>query len=73
MALIATLVTYSLIALASYYALILSYRVLLHPLRKYPGPFLASLSEAYEGVYAIKKCGHLNTYYNHLRYGERHE
>ncbi|KAI4598965.1 hypothetical protein KJ359_002380 [Pestalotiopsis sp. 9143b] len=69
MALVVTLVTYSLVALLSYYALVLSYRVLLHPLRKYPGPFLASLSEAYGGVYAIKKYGHLNTYYNHLRYG----
>jgi hypothetical protein len=52
------------------YALSLSFRVLLHPLRKYPGPFIARLSEAYGGFYALRGTLHLQAYKNHLKYGK---
>ncbi|CAJ2507046.1 Uu.00g082320.m01.CDS01 [Anthostomella pinea] len=52
-----------------YCILVLGFRLLLHPLRKYPGPFAAKLSEAYGGFYALRKRLHLQTYENHLRYG----
>ncbi|KAF5377394.1 hypothetical protein D9757_009729 [Collybiopsis confluens] len=48
----------SLIALLYVGALII-YRVFLHPLRKYPGPILAALTEGYEAYYNIVKEGGL--------------
>lgn len=52
------------------YALILGYRVFLHPLRKYPGPFLARLTDEYGGYHGLTKRLHLKTYNNHLKYGK---
>ncbi|KAI1128601.1 cytochrome P450 [Nemania abortiva] len=46
-----------------------SYRLLLHPLSKYPGPSLAKLTQAYAGFYAIKKRLHIEVYQFHKRYG----
>ncbi|KAI1868729.1 uncharacterized protein JN550_006304 [Neoarthrinium moseri] len=69
MAILNSLITYVFIATALFYAFTFSFRVLLHPLRKFPGPFVAGLSEAYGGFYAIKKCLHLQAYKNHLKYG----
>ncbi|KAI1762951.1 cytochrome P450 [Hypoxylon sp. FL1150] len=48
---------------------LISYRVLLHPLSKYPGPFLAKITEAYAGYYAISMNLHLRTHQDHLSYG----
>ncbi|KAI1126516.1 cytochrome P450 [Nemania abortiva] len=44
-------------------------RLVFHPLRKYPGPLLARLTDAYAGYFAIKKCLHLTTYHNFQKYG----
>ncbi|KAI0140025.1 cytochrome P450 [Hypoxylon sp. NC0597] len=47
-----------------------SYRLLFHPLRKYPGPLAAKLSDAYAGYFAAARRLHLKTYYDHLQYGD---
>ncbi|XXH03795.1 hypothetical protein Hte_010201 [Hypoxylon texense] len=45
------------------------YRLLLHPLRAYPGPFVAKLSDAYNGYFAAKRSLHLVAHRNHVKYG----
>jgi hypothetical protein len=47
----------------------LAYRLALYPLRNYPGPFIARLTDGYGGYHAAKKRLHLATYHNHLKYG----
>ncbi|KAI1866588.1 hypothetical protein JX265_007889 [Neoarthrinium moseri] len=49
------------------------YRLLLHPLRKYPGPFFAKLSDVYGGYFAAARRLHLRTYQDHLQYGAAHK
>ena len=49
--------------------LLCAFRLFLHPLRGYPGPFIARLTDAYGGYYALRKCLHLTTYDNFLKYG----
>ncbi|KAI0818007.1 cytochrome P450 [Xylaria sp. FL0064] len=44
------------------------YRIRLHPLREFPGPLLAKLSDCYGGFYAISKRTHLNIWNNHVKY-----
>ncbi|KAI0840155.1 cytochrome P450 [Hypoxylon sp. FL0890] len=44
------------------------YRLYFHPLRKYPGPVVAKLSDGYAGFFAISKCLHLVTRDNILKY-----
>ena len=46
-----------------------SYRILLHPLGKYPGPILAKISDAYVGYFVLQQNLHLKTYKNHNKYG----
>ncbi|KAI1772795.1 cytochrome P450 [Hypoxylon cercidicola] len=46
-----------------------SYHLLLHPLRRYPGPVVARVLDLYSGVYALRRSLHLQTYKNHLKYG----
>ncbi|KAI0487709.1 cytochrome P450 [Xylaria cf. heliscus] len=46
-----------------------SYRLVLHPLRQYPGPFLAKITQAYAGFYAVQKRLHLEVYQYHEQYG----
>ncbi|KAI1170037.1 cytochrome P450 [Nemania sp. FL0916] len=48
---------------------VLNHRLLLHPLRKYPGPLLAKLTQAYAGFYAARKRLHIEVYQYHKRYG----
>ncbi|KAI1751863.1 cytochrome P450 [Xylaria castorea] len=60
---------YALILLVTYLAVYSTYQRFFHPLSKYPGPFLASLSDAYGGFYASKQCLHLVTRENQLKYG----
>lgn len=43
--------------------------MLLHPLRNYPGPFIAKFTDVYAGYYAVRKNLHLATYFDHLKYG----
>ncbi|OTA91073.1 hypothetical protein M434DRAFT_355350 [Hypoxylon sp. CO27-5] len=45
------------------------YRLLFHPLLKYPGPLAAKLSDAYAGYFAAACRLHLKTYHDHLQYG----
>lgn len=40
-----------------------------HPLRQYPGPFLAKITDAYSGYFAYKKELHLRVYQHMLKYG----
>ncbi|KAI0451920.1 cytochrome P450 [Xylaria acuta] len=48
---------------------LLIYRLFFHPLREYPGPFLAKITHGYGGFHAIKGRHHTNTYKNFLKYG----
>ncbi|PVH95309.1 cytochrome P450 [Periconia macrospinosa] len=67
-----------LLRLAAYYVflafilrflVLYGYRVLLHPLRKYPGPFIASITDWYGAYYALRKSLHIVTYEDHQKYG----
>ncbi|KAI5919082.1 cytochrome P450 [Camillea tinctor] len=48
---------------------IISYQLLSHPLKNYPGPLAAKLTHGYEAFYGIRHCLHLTTYKCHLKYG----
>jgi hypothetical protein len=52
-----------------YLFFLFSYRLLFHPLRSYPGPVLAKLSDAYSGFYAAGKRFHIKTRLILLQYG----
>ncbi|KAI0967187.1 cytochrome P450 [Xylaria arbuscula] len=56
-------------ATATYWLVVFSYRVLLHPLSNYPGPFVAKLTRGYAGFYAGMQRLHLVTQQNHQKYG----
>ncbi|KAI1357251.1 cytochrome P450 [Xylaria arbuscula] len=60
---------YGFALLASYLCIHVSYYAFLHPLSKYPGPLLASLTNGYNGYYAFKRQLHSKTVQNHLKYG----
>ncbi|TGO06954.1 hypothetical protein BTUL_0379g00040 [Botrytis tulipae] len=47
----------------------LSYQLVLHPLKNYPGPFIAKFTDGYGGYHAVNKRLHLATYLDHLKYG----
>ncbi|KAI0838858.1 cytochrome P450 [Hypoxylon sp. FL0890] len=69
MAVLNTIVGYAAIAFSLYLLILFGYRLLFHPLRKYPGPFVAKLSDVYAGYYAAGRRLHLKTYHDHLQYG----
>jgi hypothetical protein len=48
---------------------IILYRLTLHPLAKYPGPFLAKFTDIYLAYYAYKGSRHLAFQNAHLKYG----
>jgi hypothetical protein len=49
---------------------IIIYRWKLHPLAKYPGPWLAKVTDLY-GVYQVVKArNHVSIYNAHQKYGE---
>ncbi|KAL1858048.1 hypothetical protein Daus18300_010160 [Diaporthe australafricana] len=56
-------------ALVSLGLIFLIYAFLFHPLRAYPGPLLAKVTDGYSGYYASKRCLHLRTCYDHVKYG----
>ncbi|KAF2964129.1 hypothetical protein GQX73_g9454 [Xylaria multiplex] len=62
------IITYTVACIISLLFLTAS-RLIFHPLRNYPGPLLARLTDAYPGYFAIRKCLHLKTYYNFQKYG----
>lgn len=48
-----------------------TYRIRFHPLKSFPGPLLAKLTDGYEGYQAICKRTHLDIFQNHIKYGKR--
>ncbi|KAK7981327.1 cytochrome P450 [Apiospora saccharicola] len=52
-------VRYGVYGFALFLVFAASYRLLLHPLRRYPGPFLAKVTDAYAGLFAAQKRLHL--------------
>ncbi|KAJ4365024.1 hypothetical protein N0V83_008640 [Neocucurbitaria cava] len=52
-----------------YISLVIIYRVTLHPLARYPGPFLAKITDIYLAYYAYKGSRHLAFQRAHLQYG----
>ncbi|KAK9423577.1 putative Isotrichodermin C-15 hydroxylase [Seiridium unicorne] len=62
----ATALLYSLITLATLFA---GYQLFLHPLRRYPGPLLAKLTNGYTAYFAVKRTLHLETWKYHHNYG----
>ncbi|KAI0199420.1 cytochrome P450 [Astrocystis sublimbata] len=69
MAAFGLLIFYLASGVAIWICLVLSYRLLLHPLRHYPGPLPAKLSGLYVGVFSLRRRLHLETYKAHLKYG----
>ncbi|KAI1407443.1 cytochrome P450 [Hypoxylon sp. FL1857] len=67
--LISSGVAYAAYIFASYLIVVSCYRLFFHPLRKYPGPLFAKLSDGYAGFFAVLKCLHLVTRDNLLKYG----
>ncbi|KAL7271636.1 hypothetical protein RUND412_005591 [Rhizina undulata] len=47
-----------------------TYRIFFHPLAKYPGPFLAKITDLYGLYHAWKGDRHIANYKAHLKYGE---
>ncbi|KAI0197896.1 cytochrome P450 [Astrocystis sublimbata] len=64
-----TLALFALCASTTYIALLFGYRLFLHPLRDYPGPFLAKISDAYGGIQAGYQSVHVKTREDLLKYG----
>ncbi|KAI1364842.1 cytochrome P450 [Xylaria arbuscula] len=61
--------SYALSSLVPLILLILAYKFLAHPSRKFPGPLAAKLSNAYGAFYVAQSRMHLATYCDHQRYG----
>ncbi|KAI0975019.1 cytochrome P450 [Xylaria arbuscula] len=59
----------ALLLLGLYYFMVIIYRILFHPLRSYPGPFGAKITNGYGGFYALSKRLHLATFRDHEKYG----
>ncbi|KAF2868355.1 cytochrome P450 [Massariosphaeria phaeospora] len=50
-------------------ALFVSFRLLTHPLRNFPGPFLARFTHAYGAFLVWRRCSHLTSIQLHKKYG----
>ncbi|KAI0386882.1 cytochrome P450 [Hypomontagnella monticulosa] len=61
--------TYLIYPFVALILLILSYELLLDPLRSYPGPFIAKFTNGYGAFYALRRSLHLATWREHLKYG----
>ncbi|KAF7196953.1 Cytochrome P450 monooxygenase [Pseudocercospora fuligena] len=57
------------VGLAAYVVGIIVYRLYLHPLAKYPGPFLAKITDLHQTYHALKGDRHLEFWRCHERYG----
>ncbi|KAH9905619.1 cytochrome P450 [Xylariomycetidae sp. FL2044] len=62
-------VKYALPLFVTYALVLITYRLFLHPLSGYPGPFLARISDLCGAYYASQKKTHIYTWKNHCRYG----
>ena len=49
--------------------LLFAYCTYIHPLRDFPGPALAKLTNLYGAFYALRMDIHLRIYQDHLKYG----
>ncbi|CZR70108.1 related to cytochrome P450 67 [Phialocephala subalpina] len=56
-------------AIISYFVILFIYRLTLHPLAKYPGPFLARISDWPLVVHCYRGDRHLWEYSNHQKFG----
>ncbi|KAI1811393.1 cytochrome P450 [Poronia punctata] len=63
------LLRYALYLLIPWALSLLIYQLFLHPLRKYPGPFLAKFTYGYGGFHAIKGRHDVNVFKNFQKYG----
>ncbi|CAO2658499.1 Nn.00g062220.m01.CDS01 [Neocucurbitaria sp. VM-36] len=52
-----------------YISFVIIYRLTLHPLARYPGPFFAKITDIYLAYYAYKGSRHLAFHQAHLQYG----
>jgi hypothetical protein len=68
---LSTLAAYATLTLVSYWLFIAVYRLLFHPLAKYPGPLVAKVTGAWSGYYAIRRNLHLKTREAVLKHGRR--
>ncbi|KAI1267632.1 cytochrome P450 [Xylariaceae sp. FL1019] len=66
---IATMAKYLFYLVAPMLLLLIVYNLFFHPLKSYPGPFLAKITYGYGGYHAITGLHHLNTYKNFMKYG----
>ncbi|RDL38715.1 putative cytochrome P450 67 [Venustampulla echinocandica] len=64
-----SILMWSVTALFSYLLLLSIYRIYLHPLSKYPGPFLAKITDWYSVYHAWKGDRHLEFWRCHETYG----
>ncbi|KAI3326159.1 cytochrome P450 [Xylariaceae sp. AK1471] len=64
-----TVLKYAALILLPYCALLFSYRLFLHPLRNYPGPLAAKVSDFYAGFHAVAMRLHLVTFLDLKKYG----
>jgi cytochrome P450 len=64
-----SLVFLSFVALSAYLFIFIIRRVYFHPLSKYPGPFLAKLTDLYSTYHAWKGDRHLEFWRCHEKYG----
>lgn len=64
-----TILQYAAGILVTSILILISSRLVFDPLKAYPGPLLARLTNAYAGWHAIKGDVHLITYLDHLKYG----
>jgi hypothetical protein len=55
--------------LAVYVLAVIAYRLTLHPLARYPGPFLAKITDLHLAYHAWKGDRHLEFYRCHEKYG----
>ncbi|OTA96263.1 hypothetical protein M434DRAFT_393110 [Hypoxylon sp. CO27-5] len=60
---------YGALLLLPYCFLLFSYRVFFHPLRNFPGPLAAKVSDFYAGSHALSRRLHLTTYLDLKKYG----
>ncbi|KAI8630339.1 cytochrome P450 [Xylariaceae sp. FL1651] len=63
-----TTVVYTIVLALPYCLFLGVYRVYFHPLRQYPGPLAAKLSDLYAVVFAAQTALHIRTWQDHLNY-----